>query len=79
MHIINAGHGSINQKMVGWFISRVGWIIGWQLDSSVRVSVGFAPLPATNGDDDNTYSCARRQGATDQREDATILIDASAL
>ena len=51
-----------------------------RLDGSwVRVSGGFAPLAATNGDDDNTYSCARRQGATDQREDATILIDASSL
>ena len=51
-----------------------------RLDGSwVRVSGGFAPLAATNGDDDDTYSCARRQGATDQREDATILIDASSL
>ena len=59
-----------------------GWLVHFEcrLDGSwVRVSGGFAPLPATNGDDDDTYSCARRQGATDQREDATILIDASAL
>ena len=62
--------------MVGWFISKIDWMaVGFE----VRVSGGFAPLAATNGDDDNTYRCARRQGATDQRKDATILIDASAL
>ena len=59
-----------------------GWLVYFdrRLDGSwVRVSGGFAPLAATNGDDDDTYSYARRQGATDQRKDATILIDASAL
>ena len=75
MHIIIASQGSINQWMVGWLGHFEGRLDG----SWVRVSGGFAPLSTTNGDDDDTYSCARRQRATDQREDATILIDASTL
>ena len=65
--------------MDGWLFGSFRGSVGWQLDSWVRVSGGFAPLAATNGDNDDTYSCARRQRATDQREGATILIDASAL
>ena len=61
--------------MVVWLVHFEGRLDG----SWLRVSGGFAPLAATNGDDDDTYSCAQRQGATDQRKDATTLPDAPAL
>ena len=65
----------VNQWMGGWLVHFEGRLdVGWQLEGLHRLLP-----PAANGDDDDTYTCARRQRATDQREDATILIDASAL
>ena len=59
-----------------------GWLVHFEgrLDGSwLRVSREFAPLSTINGDDADTYTSARRQRATDQREDSTPLRDASAL